>query len=235
MAIVLFNPTSDELRGMQAGIELIIPPCPKEGHMVKVDDRKANHLLNELGPRGLTSLEFGDEGEIKERKAAAGIKRAKQFKLKQIERYNQDNETRKATNQGYIAPSKQIQEFAKELGEGLIQPYRVKDVANEEIAELKSQLKQRDSQFADLTQQFSEFMSAYKEDRGIKSKDEIAKEKEDAEREKLHKEYKMLPWVKYKPWVNALGARYMELPVDVQKDLEVKWNKMADEEEKFPY
>jgi hypothetical protein len=205
-----------------------------------VDDAKGRHILNQLGPRGLTSLEYGDDsddGKIKKQKGEAGRRRNREFKLKQIERYNQDNEARKAQHQAYVKPPEHIEAYASELGVGLIAPYQVQDSKNEEIAELRSELKKRDSEFASLTAQFAEFMKAFKEGKTPQTQEEIAAEATEAERVELYKEYKMLKWTEFKQWVlkHDTSERYLKFPVDIQEDIRSKWGKLADEGELFPY
>lgn len=240
MGIILYNPTNEELKGMSGGIDLILPPEPEKGHMVKVDDAKGRHILNQLGPRGLTSLEYGDDsdgGKIKLQKAEAGRRRNREFKMKQIERYNQDNEARKAQHQAYVKPPPHIEAYAKELGEGLIAPYQVQDHKNKEIAVLTEKLEKRDNEFAELSAQFKEFMKAFKEGKTPQTTEEIAGEAEEAEKQKLWQEYKMLPWVEFKKWVNNPDtvSRYPTFPVESQGDIRKKWAKLADEGELFPY
>jgi len=96
MAITLFNPTDDDFKAQYGGVTFVIPKVPEDGHMVRVEDNKGNHILNQLGPRGLTSLDYGDEEEVKKKKAEDGRRRNIEFKRNQIVRYNRDNEARKA-------------------------------------------------------------------------------------------------------------------------------------------
>ena len=134
MAIVLWNPTKDELEGVYAGLTIRFAPDGESGCKVKVDDAKGRHLLNELGPRGLTSLEYGDEGKTEAKKGEDGRKRSKEFKLKQIARYNPDNEARKARQLEYVDPPKIIKEWSKDLGVKLEAPYELPDIKNMEIS-----------------------------------------------------------------------------------------------------
>ena len=142
MSIIVFNPTNEDLTACYSGANVTIPKFPEKGHKVKLEDAKAKHLLNNLGPRGLTFLEYDDatdDGSKERRKAEDGRKRNLAFKRKQVATYNQNNESRKAQQLGYIDIPDHIEAYAQELGEGLIAPYQVADIKNEEIAKLKEE------------------------------------------------------------------------------------------------
>lgn len=239
MAIVLFNPTNENFEATYGGQTFRIPKFPEDGHLIRVDDNKGNHILNQLGPRGLTSLDYGDEGAIKEKKAKDGIKRNRDFKLKQILRYNQDNEQRKATQRIYVDPPAFIKDYAKELGIGLLEPYQVADVKNEEIAELKKQAEKRDQENTELRNTVKELMDTVKELLGKtqKSPEEIEADEKQKEIDEMISSYKMMNRNVFRPKVEILGAQeFAMLPLEVQTFISQRWAGFFDKEEApFPY
>ena len=117
--ITLFNPTNEDLKGHHAGENVKIISKSK----LKVEDGRGNHLLNNLGPRGLTSLEYGDDEKVK---AAEGRKRNREFKLKQVLDYNSQNETRESSGLVHIDPPQHVKDYADELKIDLKKSYTVK-------------------------------------------------------------------------------------------------------------
>jgi len=239
MAIVLFNPTNENFEATYGGQTFRIPRFPEDGHLVRVDDNKGNHILNQLGPRGLTSLDYGDEGEIKERKAKDGIKRNRDFKAKQISRYNQDNEQRKSTQRVYVDPPAFIKEYAKELGIGLLAPYEIADVKNEEISELKKEAEKRDSENRELREQVRGLMETVQKLLGEIEK--TPEEKKADEQQKIIDEmiakYKGMNRNIFRPTVEGLGAEgFGKLPIEVQTFISQRWGGFFNiEEAPFPY
>jgi hypothetical protein len=169
MAIILFNPTNEDFETQYTGETIMI----LAGAKIKVDDPRGRHILNTLGPRGLVTLEYGDEGAGEDKKANDGISRNKAFKRKQVLDFNQNNQQRLQGKMPYLSPSRQLKKYAEELGIGLEEPYKVIDSANEEMARLiaeKESLeksnKKKDaalevlqSQVADLTSKFHDFLT----------------------------------------------------------------------------
>lgn len=239
MAVVLFNPTNENMEATYGGQTFRIPKFPQDGHLIRVDDNKGNHILNQLGPRGLTSLDYGDEGDIKEKKAKDGIKRNRDFKLKQVMRYNQDNEQRKATQRIYVDPPAFIKEYAKELGVGLLAPYEVADVKNEEIAELKKQAEKRDIENTELRNQVKDLMETVKELLGKVGKTSDEKEAEAKQQfiDETIAEYKRMNRNVFRPKVENLGAQeFAALPLEVQTFVSQRWGGFFEKEEApFPY
>ena len=150
MAQVIYNPTDrlpekfqERFRGHFKGVGF----CIKPGEKIKVEDSLAAHMLNEFAQRGLVSLNYGDEDKI-EGIVQEALRANRDFKIKQVNVINQRNEERRAIGLPYLVPKGDMRLFAEELGEDLIEPYRVKDhekqrvtdVEKENIA-LKEQLK----------------------------------------------------------------------------------------------
>lgn len=140
MALVIYNPTNEILTATYIGETCEIAPEQK----LKMDDARARHLLNNLGARGLVTLEYGDQGDGEEKKAKEGRTRNREFKRQQVLRYNQMNESHKQQGLPYVVIPEQVQEYAKELGLVLVQPYQYKDKEVEEISQLRET---RDDQF----------------------------------------------------------------------------------------
>ena len=133
MAIVIWNPTDEKFEAQYIGEFVEILP----GQKIKVDDSRGKALLNTLGPRGLTSLEYGDEGDAEERKGKAARKRNFEFKKQQVIRYNQQNEAHKIEGKPYLTPPDQIKQYALDVGIKLLEPYSFGDAEVEEISRLR--------------------------------------------------------------------------------------------------
>jgi len=144
---IIKNPTNELMEPMHGGRTFPFPP----GHVMQVSDATAKHILNEYTARGLVSLNYGDDTRksktdtnvtIEHEKCQAGIKANIKFKTMQVERYNQDNESRANNKTPYVKPPEQIALYAKELGLELIAPYRVVDKSQVEKNELEQQNKE---------------------------------------------------------------------------------------------
>ena len=144
MSTVLFNPTNENLTATHSGIDTTINKYPDDGHMLKVDDGKAAHLLNILGPRGLTTLDYGDEGETKDKKASAGKKRNLEFKKKMVIQFNAQNQMGEQRNLPYLPPTKELIAYADELGIKLVQTYTLPDADAKKIGKLTRDGQEKD-------------------------------------------------------------------------------------------
>ena len=225
MAIVLFNPTEDELRAQYGGIDVKVPADGK----LRVDDQKARHILNILGPRGLTSLDYGDEGDIEIQKAEDGRNRSIEFKKRQIRSYNRDNEGRKMRNLEYVEPPEMIRQMAKDLGIVLIQPYDLPDVNTEEISTLRKENKELMAQLKSQSEQFAEAMAM------LNQKGLLAPV-EDPNQEYIEI-FEDMKRTEFESWVESLTFDvFSQYPHEVQKMIMTKWEGFYDPEEKpFPY
>lgn len=152
MSTVLFNPTNETFLGTYIGEDTTIEP----GAKVKVDDARANHFLNKFDRRGLIPLDYGDDGDVFEKKVKAALAKNKAFKIKSVSAYNQSNLYRKAQNLEYQQPPEQIQEYAEELGIEIIQPYMPADTQTPRMRELESDNKSKDKQISDMQGQINE-------------------------------------------------------------------------------
>jgi len=159
MGTVLFNPTNEELSAQHQGVDVIIPAYPVKGHMVEVDDRRARHILNILGPRGLTTLIYGDEGEKKEAKAKSGRERNRAFKRKQVIDFNQLNMANKHGRKDYLYPGQQLKDYADEVGIKLEEPYSAPDEGREKISTLIDEVKTKDTKIKEQGKQLNELQN----------------------------------------------------------------------------
>lgn len=226
MAKILFNPTNEEFRQFHGGIEVIIKPFPEDGHKLRIDsDSKANHILNALGPRGLCVLEYGDESKDKEDAIAeAGLKRSKEFKIRQIVRYNQDNEKRKQTNLAYVDPPQAIKDYSVELGMELITPYETSDAKNTQIMDLTQSNEEMRKTLQDMQRQMAIMVM---EKTGVKPETD-----EELNIRNIRQEYIMLQKSDFKQYVSKNKDRFAEFPISVQEDIDAKWSKMFGDEER---
>jgi hypothetical protein len=125
------------------------------GHREKMEDSCAKHILTAFSPRGMVSLEYGDE-KREDEIGAKGRDINRQFKIKQIETYNQTNEARKMQGASFLTPPPQVRKYAEELGIALNQPYVVKDKDREAMSALEkenNELKERLSKMEGMMQQ----------------------------------------------------------------------------------
>jgi hypothetical protein len=170
MALILFNPTNEKMQTQYIGEDIVLDP----GAKVRVDDARGRHVLNVLGPRGLVTLEYGDEGEGEQKKAIQGRERNLTFKKKQIADFNVMNDQRFQSKQPYITPADHIKAYSRELGIKVFEPYSTSDAAMTESADLRAELDKKareltekdlslstlQAQVAELTQMMSKFMGA---------------------------------------------------------------------------
>lgn len=173
VGLVVWNPTNDDFDLQYAGFSFTI----KAGEKRHLEINCANYALTAMGPRGLTSLVYGDEARESQIGADA-IARNKAFKTRQVVLYNQQNENRKHMNLGYLPPAEHLKKYALELGLKLLEPYTVRDEERNAISqtkqvneELSARLAAQDKEMAELKDMLKQFMS----------KDEPAKQEEPKE------------------------------------------------------
>ena len=152
----MLNPTSEDLSYQCGGLSYTV----KSGQKRKVNDSEGNHALNCLGARGLTKLEFDDDGKIinEEQIAKDAIERNRQFKIRQIRVYNERNERRKASGQPYDTPTAVVKKYAAELGIELLQGYTMADAEKEQIAKLNKDNSDKDRQLKEQSELIQELM-----------------------------------------------------------------------------
>jgi len=163
MSTVVYNPTDklgeefqEEFRGHYMGVGIGITP----GQKIKLPDAKARHLLNEFAPRGLVALDYGDD---EEKRANEGLERNRNFKLKQLNDFNEKNEARKHMGLPYLWPTETLKRYAKEIGVKLTESYKVDDAQLQRAKALEEENKNLRSQMAEMNEKFEKLMSMVSE------------------------------------------------------------------------
>jgi hypothetical protein len=161
VGLVVWNPTVDDFDLQYAGFSFTI----KAGEKRHLEINCANYALTAMGPRGLTSLVYGDEARESQIGADA-ISRNKEFKTRQIVLYNQQNENRKHMNLGYLPPADHLKKYALELGLKLLEPYSVRDEERNAISQTKAvnedlsaRLSAQDKEMAELKAMLKQLMT----------------------------------------------------------------------------
>lgn len=242
MAIVLFNPTDEEMRAQYIGEEVVIPPAPKPGHKIRVDDARGRHLLNVLGPRGLVSLEYGDEGEGELKKAEIGRRRNIEFWRKQVMDFNQLNDAQQQRRLPYIQPAPEIRAAAKRLGIKLYEPMSSKDeftteaqttvaqelaVKERTIATLQQQVQELTRLVADLKSQVLS-VAAGAQEAGHEEIDDGAANNppHNYANEAIIRKIKAIGPPMFDKWVRKNLAEIEEFPADVKRVIVEKWGRL---------
>lgn len=160
MATVLFNPThkldkkfQESLDGFYMGRKIDVGP----GKKVKVQDGAARHLLNELGPRGLISLDYDDAGNEEER-AKEGLERNRAFKIKQLNDFNEKNAARKHRGLEYLWPTVTIKLYAEEIGVKLVESYQIDDAQLQEVQRLKGENTALKEQMTEMNEKMTQIL-----------------------------------------------------------------------------
>lgn len=170
MSKVLWNCTDEVLKGTHEGIETIFQP----GDKIKVEDRKANHILKHLEARGLTVLEYGDTPDTEAEKKAAALSRQKEFELRQVGNYNLENAKRKRMGLIWTDPTPLVKHFAVKWGVKLEETWDMGDTERQELAaarkramESERKSNQLESQVQELSSQLSELIKIVQQDKLI--------------------------------------------------------------------
>jgi hypothetical protein len=136
----------------------------KAGDKEQFEMNCAKHLLNAFGARGLTSLSYGcDEEKVR----LDALARNREFKIRQVENFNKDNEGRKITGRGHVSASESVKKYAIELGLQLFEPYRVQDEEREEISNTKKENESLKSEMAELKEMMKALMAKKKKEEFI--------------------------------------------------------------------
>jgi hypothetical protein len=219
MAIILFNPTNEEFRTQYIGEEVIVRP----GAKIRVDDARGRHVLNVLGPRGLVTLEYGDEGEGELKKAEQGRARNQEFKRKQVMDFNQLNDQRQAQRLPYIAPSETVKTYSRELGIRLFEPYSSSDEASkvhaDELKKKDAEIRQKDSEIQNLSKSLAQLAS--KVDLLLANQPS----KPAADWEALKAKIKSINRNHLQTWVKDNFAEIQGYPEDVKGLIAERWEK----------
>lgn len=168
--ILLFNATTERFDMQYAGRFVSLDPGEKK----EFEDPMAKHLLNSFGPRGLTYLKYGDNEEDIGSKAREVNE---SFKKRQVEIYNVGNEQRKMMNLGYTPPTKQIKQYALELGIKLLEPYSVRDEERAGISDAKRENETLRKELEEMKAMLRGFILDKKETEQPDSKGEVEENK----------------------------------------------------------
>ncbi|MCK4826052.1 hypothetical protein KA005_60450, partial [bacterium] len=176
MATVLFNPTDrleEKFQGLFRGHYLGKGIGVKPGEKVKVPDATARHLLNELAPRGLISLDFGDE---EEERAKEGLERNREFKVKQLRDFNEKNSARKHQGLPYLWPTKTLKLYAEEIGVKLVESYQVDDAQLQKVKTLETENQDLREQMKEMNEKMNQILEQMTRPEENTDKEEINKE-----------------------------------------------------------
>lgn len=232
MAVVVYNPTDEEMTATYIGLTDKILPEQK----LKVDDARGRSYLNELGPRGLVQLEFGDEGEGVAKKADAGRRKCYEFRRKQILRYNQTNERQKQNGGAFQEPPDYIRRWSESLGLKLLEPFAFTDDAAVRMADVKQEnlakdrlLAQKDvemgelkSQMGTMQDQMNQLLAMLKSGQQKESLPTPATEVDLIEvRKRLG--YKFMNSTQFEPWVAKNWESIFNQPEEIQKEIKGKY------------
>jgi hypothetical protein len=232
MAVVVYNPTDEEMIATYIGLTDKILPEQK----LKVDDARGRSYLNELGPRGLVQLEFGDEGDGVAKKADAGRRKCYEFRRKQILRYNQTNERQKQNGGAYQEPPDYIRRWSENLGLKLLEPFAFTDDASIRMADVKQEnlakdrlLAQKDvemgelkAQMGTMQDQMNQLLAMLKSGQQEKEPAPAAVEVDLIEtRKRLG--YKFLNSTQFEPWVAKNWENIFNQPEEIQKEIKGKY------------
>ena len=151
--MILANYTPDDIEYIYGGIYGTV----KSGQIREVEDAAGRHILNKFDRRGLQQLQFGDNPD---EKMKIGMKTWKDFWIRQITIFNQDNERRMNTNREYVDPTDQLKEHAEKLGINLIGPWSMKETDNSLVSSLKDENFQLKTQLNAVTEQVKALVDA---------------------------------------------------------------------------
>ena len=208
------NYTPDDILWTHGGLSNTI----ESDQVVEMDDARGNHILNQFGPRGLIKLQYGDEEEVRKKEAMTIYT---MFWERQITNFNQQNEARKNENKAYIAPNKQLQEKADEMGLEIVGPWKLKiPVASAEMDKLKAENKELYTKIDTLQTQVSELIEAITQDRATMATD----------KEQYLRQFKTRSKANYKAWVGSHIEDIASWPKDIQAEAENKWKGFGYEE-----
>lgn len=229
MAIILFNPTHEVMKTQYIGEDVVIPPAPDPRHKMRVDDARGRHVLNVLGPKGLVTLEYGDEGQGELKKAEEGRQRNKDFWRKQVMDFNQLNDQRQAQRLPYIAPMPEVREASARLGIRLIEPYSTTDEATkvtqgmaEKLDAKERELIETKGALANLERKFSEMGEMMKALLAAQGK---AAEPAPSEWDDLKVKVKTINGKHLQNWVASNFNQIQGYPADVQAFIRERWEK----------
>jgi hypothetical protein len=140
--IFLWNVTKEPFDYTYGGLNYRI----EAGKRKQVSEAEGNHALNAIGSRGLKRLVFDDDGKSinEEQIEKDALERSREFKIRQINNYNFQNQERKASGKSYNPPTAEVRRYAVELGIALLQGYDMATGEREVIAKLSKENDEKD-------------------------------------------------------------------------------------------
>jgi hypothetical protein len=153
--MIIANFTPDAILWMHGGQDGTLKP----GDIKEFPDARARHILNKFDRRGILVLNFGDDPDKKRDEA---MKIWRNFWVRQVTVFNQDNERRKNTNREYLDPHEELREHAEKLGLELVGPWSLKVTDNAQIMGVLQENATLKVQLAQLTAQVAELAGAMK-------------------------------------------------------------------------
>lgn len=238
MPIVVYNPTNELFEATYIGERVEIASEQK----IRMDDSRARHVLNVLGPRGLVQLEYGDDADDEagvKKKAKEGRDRNREFKRHQVLRYNQMNESHKQQGLPYIPIPEQIEDYAKELGIAVLKPYDFKDKEVTEISELRQakddqqryikkleEINQQNTEtINDLKTQVQDLIATLKPQQAEAVDATQTEEARQVDLDQIRADlgFVRIPTAHFENWVARRWDDYLAAPPEIQAEIEEKW------------
>jgi len=197
MDVILMNPTEDPIEAMHASKWYIFKPGEKK----MLPGPAANLILSKFAMRGIIQLNFGDDTNpdkdqpsktIMEVKAERGREVFREFMLKQVNTYNQDNIAREHKKDPGVEPTATVKKYAERLGAKLITTYFERDdkqnainQAAEENKSLRSMIERQDAMIEKQSKMLQELAAKISPNEEVKIPTELPTEQEMKEQEIL--------------------------------------------------
>lgn len=210
--MIVCNFTPDKVRWMHVGQAGALKP----GDIVEFEDKRAKHILNQWGPRGILHYKLTDDPEAKKKEAMEIWKR---FWMHQIATFNQQNEARKNEGNPYNFPTEDLTSHAEALGVELIGPWKsTPKTENAEVNALKAENAELKEQVTDLKKDMAEMLNIMRE---LKEKPNVPIVIDTAE---LVQKFISLDARRYKTWVLENSEEIATWPKQVIDKAKEKWN-----------
>lgn len=122
--------------------------------ILEFDDARGKHILNKWGKRGLIRVSYEDKGNEDELREKS-MKQYREFWEGQVNYFNTQNMQRENENKPFVAPSKVLEEKAKELNLGLKSPWVVQpqpdpSAGDRRVTALESELDEMKGMMKDI-------------------------------------------------------------------------------------
>lgn len=236
MSIVLYNPTSETMQHGYDGVMYYFKPEQK----LRSNDKMAKHLLHHLFDFGLCRLDYGDESREAEI-AEAGRERCRQFKIREINKINEDNYLRSKTQRPPVKPSPQMIRWSEEVGEPLTS-YAPKSKTEEsarqerlftENENLKAENKGLRQQMASLEDKLSLILDRMNLSGEADAKEQMKKEDSAAQKaeelNKLRDIFRTMKGPQMKAYAKEFPGEIQNWPPQIQEEFHEKWKRILDD------